>query len=77
MTIYSFDTSFFNKKSGTLYILIDVINGKVVSRKHSHKKNYSRKRDFSEFVHVKICTMKNKHAPKQSFTSVMKYSYLS
>ena len=47
MTIYSFDTSSFNKKSGTLYILIDVINGKVVSRKHSHKKNYSRKRDFS------------------------------
>ena len=48
MTICSFDTPIFNTKSGTLYILEkDVTNGKVLSEKYSHKKNYSRKCDFS------------------------------
>ena len=28
------------------------------SHKHSNKKNYNRKRNFSKFVPVKICTIK-------------------
>ena len=53
MTICSFGTPIFNIKCGTLYIycislyIIDVINGKFLAHKHSHKKNYNRKRDFS------------------------------
>ena len=30
------------------------------SHKHSHKRSYNRKHNFSEFVHVKICTTKKK-----------------
>ena len=48
MTICSFDTPIFNIKSGALYISEkSVINGKFLVHKHSQKKNYNRKRDFS------------------------------
>ena len=42
MTICSFGTPFFNIKSDTF-----VKNDKFLADKHSHKKNYNRKRDFS------------------------------
>ena len=49
MAICTFDTPIFNTKSGTLLYILekDVTNGKVLSDKYSHKKNYSRKCDFS------------------------------
>ena len=48
MTIRSFDTVIFNIKSDAFYInKKNVINGKFLSHKHSHKKSYNKKRDFS------------------------------
>ena len=48
MTISSFDTPVFNIKSGTcISNKKDVINGKFLAHKHSPKKNYNKKRDFS------------------------------
>ena len=35
----------------------NVINGKYLTQKHLHKKHYDKKRDFSQFLHVRICTI--------------------
>ena len=59
MTICSFNTPIFNIKSGALYIYQNyVTDGKLLTHKHSYKKNYKRKRDFSQFVPVNIRTIK-------------------
>ena len=59
MTIYSFDTPIFNIKSGALYIYQNyVIDGKLLTHKHSYKKNYKKNHDFSQFVPVNIRTIK-------------------
>ena len=57
MTICSLDTPIFNLKSGKLVYLIKRCNKwQVVTHKHSHQKNYNRKRDnlyMSKYVQSK------------------------